>query len=74
MAIPEPLTRARSAMGEAGIDAVVAASPGLVSFLTGHVLPAYLAYPSRDGRLEKPTIALITSMAMRAPEVLTANA
>jgi Xaa-Pro aminopeptidase len=56
--IPTPLERAREAMAEAGFDGVIAASPGLVAFLTGHVLPAHLAYPSRDGRLEKPTIAV----------------
>jgi Xaa-Pro aminopeptidase len=56
--IPTPLERARKAMAEAGFDGVIAASPGLVAFLTGHVLPAHLAYPSRDGRLEKPTIAV----------------
>src|SRR5207248_4074522 len=47
------------AMRVAGVDVVLAASPGLVAFLTGHVLPAHLAYPSRDGRLEKPTLALV---------------
>jgi Xaa-Pro aminopeptidase len=54
------LERAREAMRAAGVDAVLVASPGLVAFLTGHVLPAHLAYPSRDGRLEKPTLALVT--------------
>ena len=58
--IPSPLIRARAAMREHGVDAVLGASPGLVAFLTGHVLPAYLSYPSRDGRLDKPTLALIT--------------
>jgi Xaa-Pro aminopeptidase len=57
---PEPLERVREAMREAGVDAVLAASPGLVAFLTGHVVPAHLAYPSRDARLEKPTLALVT--------------
>src|SRR5205807_10469573 len=55
-----PLERTREAMRAAGVDAVLAASPGLVAFLTGHVVPAHLAYPSRDGRLEKPTLALVT--------------
>jgi Xaa-Pro dipeptidase len=55
-----PLTRARDAMAAAGVDAVLAGSPGLVAFLTGHVVPAFLAYPSRDGRLEKPAVALVT--------------
>lgn len=55
-----PVERARAAMRSSHVDAVVAASPGLVAFLTGHVLPAHLAYPSRDGRLEKPTIAVVT--------------
>src|SRR5205823_6186055 len=58
--VTPPLERAREAMRAAGFDAVLAASPGLVAFLTGHVLPAHLAYPSRDGRLEKPTLALVT--------------
>lgn len=40
---------------------MLVASPGLVAFLTGHVVPAYLAFPSRDGRLEKPALALVTS-------------
>lgn len=56
-----PLERARHAMAEHGIDAVVAASPGTVAFLTGHVMPAHLAYPSRDGRLEKPAVAIVTA-------------
>jgi Xaa-Pro dipeptidase len=47
-------------MRDAGIDAVIAASPGLVAFLSGHVMPAQLANPSRDGRLEKPTICIAT--------------
>jgi Xaa-Pro aminopeptidase len=58
--VTKPLERAREAMREAGVDAVLAASPGLVAFLTGHVVPAHLAYPSRDARLEKPTLALVT--------------
>jgi Xaa-Pro dipeptidase len=48
------------AMREHRVDAVLAGSPGLVAFLTGHVVPAHLAYPSRDARLEKPTVALVT--------------
>lgn len=48
-------------MRSAGVDAVIAASPGLVAFLTGHVVPPQLAHPSRDGRLEKPTIAIVTT-------------
>ncbi len=59
MSIPDPLTRARDAARKAGIDWIVAASPGLVAFLTGHVMPPHLAFPSRDGRLEKPTLALV---------------
>lgn len=55
------LERARRAMATAKVDAVFVASPGLVAFLTGHVVPAYLAYPSRDGRLEKPALALVTA-------------
>jgi Xaa-Pro aminopeptidase len=45
-------------MGSAGVAAVVVASPGNVAFLGGHVVPAQLAHPSRDGRLEKPTICI----------------
>ncbi len=59
--VPPPLDRAREAMASAEVDAVLVASPGLVAFLTGHVVPAFLAYPSRDGRLEKPTLALVTA-------------
>jgi Xaa-Pro aminopeptidase len=51
-------------MREHGMDAVLAGSPGLVAFLTGHVVPAHLAYPSRDARLEKPTLALVTADAV----------
>lgn len=58
--IAAPLDRAREAARVAGVDAVIAASPGMVAFLTGHVVPAQLAHPSRDGRLEKPTIAIVT--------------
>ncbi len=54
------LQRARQAMITAGVDAVLVGSPGLVAFLTGHVIPSHLAYPSRDGRMEKPTLALVT--------------
>lgn len=59
--IPEPLDRAREAIAAARYDGVLAGSPGLVAFLTGHVMPPHLAYPSRDGRLEKPTLALVTA-------------
>ena len=54
------MERARVAIRAAGIDGVLAGSPGLVAFLTGHVIPAHLAFPSRDARLEKPTLALVT--------------
>lgn len=59
MNIPDALTRARDAGRAAGIDWILAGSPGLVAFLTGHVMPANLAFPSRDGRLEKPTLAMV---------------
>lgn len=58
---PEPLERARAAMRGAGLDAVLVGSPGTVAFLSGHVTPAQLAHPSRDGRLEKPTLCLATA-------------
>ena len=54
------LQRARQAMITAGVDAVLVGSPELVASLTGHVIPLHLAYLSRDGRLEKPTLALVT--------------
>jgi Xaa-Pro dipeptidase len=47
-------------MRGANVDAIVAASPGLVAFLTGHVMPANLAYPSRDARVGQPTTAVVT--------------
>lgn len=59
--VAAPLERAREAMLTAGVDAVMVASPGMVAFLTGHVVPAQLAHPSRDGRMEKPTIAIVTA-------------
>ena len=66
-----PLIRAREAMRRSRVDAVIAASPGLVAFLTGHVMPANLAYPSRDARVGQPTTALVTADAVvtlgRAP-------
>ncbi len=49
------------ALAERDLNAALVASPGLVAFLTGHVIPAHLGFPSRDGRLEKPTLALITA-------------
>ncbi len=55
-----PQDRARLALREHRFDGALVASPGLVAFLTGHVLPAHLGFPSRDGRLERPTLALIT--------------
>ncbi len=63
--IAAPLDRAREAARVAGVDAVIAASPGMVAFLTGHVVPAQLAHPSRDGRLEKPTIAIVVRIAAK---------
>jgi Xaa-Pro aminopeptidase len=33
----------------------------MVAFLTGHVVAAHLAMPSRDGRIERPTLALVTA-------------
>jgi Xaa-Pro dipeptidase len=57
---PEPLKRAQSAMADAGVDAVLVASPGLVAFLSGHVIPPHLTYPSRDGRLPRATLVLAT--------------
>jgi Xaa-Pro aminopeptidase len=47
-------------MRRAGVDGVIATSPGLVAFLTGHVMPANLAYPSRDARVGQPTTAIVT--------------
>lgn len=61
MTAPVPLERTRSAMAAVGVDAVLVASPGMVAFLTGHVAPAHIALPSRDSRLEKPTLALVTA-------------
>jgi Xaa-Pro dipeptidase len=55
----KPHERARVAARAAGIDWVLAGSPGLVAFLSGHVIPPHLAFPSRDGRLEKPTLVLL---------------
>ena len=48
-------------MTATGVDAVFAGSPGLVAFLTGHVMPAHLGFPSRDARNEKPTLAIVTN-------------
>jgi Xaa-Pro aminopeptidase len=55
------LERARLALAERGIDGALVSSPGLVAFLTGHVMPGHLGFPSRDGRQEKPTLALVTA-------------
>ncbi len=61
MSVPAPIERARAAMRKARVDAVLVASPGNVAFLTGHVIDARLAMPSRDTRIEKPTVALVTA-------------
>ncbi len=54
----ERIARARVAYEDAGFDGVIVASPGAVAFLSGHVVPPHLAFPSRDNRLELPTLTL----------------
>jgi Xaa-Pro aminopeptidase len=58
-AAADALQRARNAIAEAGAGAALLAAPGSVAWATGHVVTPALAFPSHDGRLERPTLAVV---------------